>query len=54
MGKSEKWFDWTESTQHLLHGTSFCRIHELLEHLSVPTQQLRFVTQNETIFSSDC
>ena len=53
MGKSEKWFDWTENAQHLLHRTSFCRILELLEHLSVPAQQLRFVTQNEAIFSSD-
>ena len=35
MGKLEKWFDRIESAQQLLHRTSFYRILELLQHLSV-------------------
>ena len=38
MGKLEKWFARIESAQQLLHRTSFYRILELLEHLSMAVQ----------------
>ena len=39
MGKLEKWFDTIESAQQLLHTEHpFCRILELLEHLSMAVQ----------------
>ena len=34
-GKLEKWYGRIESAQQLLHRTAFCRILELLEHLSM-------------------